>query len=337
MTEEKISDKHDVLYHYTTMEGAREILKNQTLWATHFDDLNDSSELALLTAKLSKMLIPTVKQALKELRAEGNDRHEESVRECGSDNLFARDEVKKISEGLYASAFKGYVNKPHIFKAFITSFCSHTKDTKYIQNHGLLSMWRSYGEKGGVALVMNMAELESCLTQETGDYGYPSITFNEVVYERQFKAFKAEFGEFIELAKEALYESLRSKQGTTRELPLDLIRNYLSCVARYKHQAFSEEREVRIIAMLRNRDPKPSKNDCKTSVRVKSEKKIKGGRRLILFEGERAPRLPIKKIIVGPHTNQKTNFQKIVKIKQATKHLRDVDVFCSETPYRENK
>ena len=70
MSGEKCSDKHDTLYHYTSMDGCRGIIETQTLWATHYQHLNDSSELKRFAATLPTFLVPIVKRVIKGHRAE---------------------------------------------------------------------------------------------------------------------------------------------------------------------------------------------------------------------------------------------------------------------------
>lgn len=53
----EIAKKHPYLYHYTTLEGLKGILETQTLWATHFEFLNDSSELSTFKDILSNALM----------------------------------------------------------------------------------------------------------------------------------------------------------------------------------------------------------------------------------------------------------------------------------------
>jgi hypothetical protein len=56
---------HPELHHYTTFAGLKGIAESNTLWATHFLDLNDSREVFLLeeplTEVLSKLFIETLR------------------------------------------------------------------------------------------------------------------------------------------------------------------------------------------------------------------------------------------------------------------------------------
>jgi len=330
MSKEKCSDKHDTLYHYTTMDGFRGIMKTQTLWATHYQHLNDTSELARLTPVLTDLLVPTVKRFTKELRAKVSNRVKVIIRKHGSRDAFARHEARTMSNLFYEGAFTPIQGNKHpLFEPFITSFCTHLDD-EYTSKHGLLSMWRSYGLGGGVALVMDTAKLENYLFREAENFGYSDLSLSDVIYEGDSKGFFLEFGAFIKLAKEKMYEHF-----TVSDIDYDdFLPLYLSCVSRFKHQAFKEEREVRIVAMPWTKlsvEGLPGEDK-----KFKPELTCNGNvRRLALFDGEKAKaQLPIKNIIVGPHREQEKRFE---EIKRATKHLPDVEVTRSETPYIESK
>ena len=45
MVDEAFFQSHPKLFHYTSVDAFRNILKTQTLWASHYKTLNDKSEL----------------------------------------------------------------------------------------------------------------------------------------------------------------------------------------------------------------------------------------------------------------------------------------------------
>ncbi len=65
-------EKHPELHHYTSIAGLEGILASRTLWATHFQELNDSSEVIHLqkplTSAITQFAIPSVRQILRENR-----------------------------------------------------------------------------------------------------------------------------------------------------------------------------------------------------------------------------------------------------------------------------
>jgi hypothetical protein len=327
MSDEKCSDKHDVLYHYTTMNGFRGIVDTQTLWATHYKHLNDSSELSRLTAILPDFLVPTVKRVIKEFRAEGIS-VKQAIHEAGSRHELARHEAIALSNLFFEAAFTPINDsKLPMFEPFITSFCSHLEDDEYTRDNGLLSMWRSYGSDGGVALVMDAAILENCLARENNEYDHSFLSIGDVVYEGDSDAFRSEFGDLIKEVQKKTYSHLKGENANFG----GILGPFLSSVARLKHQAFKEEREVRIITMPWNE--RIQGHERSKDAKLKSElcRPGKNGtiRFLALFDCEQVPRLPIRKIIVGPHREQLERYEEIIRV---TRHLEHIDVTCSETP-----
>ncbi len=60
-TQLTIADKeflssHPELHHYTTFAGLEGIVRSNTIWASHFSDLNDATEVILLREPLVRAL-----------------------------------------------------------------------------------------------------------------------------------------------------------------------------------------------------------------------------------------------------------------------------------------
>ena len=53
---------HPELYHYTNLDGLKGILSTKSLWATHFANLNDSTEVTLLEAQLSAAVAAGIRE-----------------------------------------------------------------------------------------------------------------------------------------------------------------------------------------------------------------------------------------------------------------------------------
>ena len=330
MSGEKCSDKHDTLYHYTSMDGFRGIIETQTLWATHYQHLNDSSELKRFAATLPTFLVPIIKRVIKGHMAEGLPT-KRMIRQFGSRDDLAQHEAKALSNAFFEAAFTPVGdNTVPMFEPFITSFCSHLDDDNYTREHGLLSMWHSYGADGGIALVFDTAALEDCLCREAGEYGHSILNIGDIVYEGDDKAFLEEFGDLIEVAKDKTYQHFRGEDADFN----DFLEPFLGSVARLKHRAFKEEREVRIVSMPWNE--RTQNHEQRASKKAKLEMVRQGRygpiRYLALFDGESVPRVPIRKIIVGPHSEQQKRFE---EIREAVKYLGEVEVTCSETPFIE--
>ena len=66
------------------------------------------------------------------------------------------------------------------------------------------------------------------------------------------------------------------------------------------------------------------------SRKKKSPIVINGSRSIELFDGEAVPRLPIERIIIGPHKDQQQRYNEIGK---KLKNRPDIKIDCSKTPY----
>lgn len=60
-------EKHPLLYHYTTTSGLLGIWESQSLWATHFRSLNDTSEIHLMERRLVDLVRPGAVEAVRRL------------------------------------------------------------------------------------------------------------------------------------------------------------------------------------------------------------------------------------------------------------------------------
>ena len=111
------------LYHYTDLSACENILKSQTFRATHYKNLNDSTELKY------------VKELMKEFLAENT-----AGKHGGIDHF-----IEKVIYGRYME------------KSYISSFCTHSQHGKYIMENGLLSMWKGSGKSNSrIELLFSM-------------------------------------------------------------------------------------------------------------------------------------------------------------------------------------
>ncbi len=148
------------LYHYTNWEGLLGILDSQLLWATHFRFLNDYSEIKLFVeTKLPNILYPIVLRESQSFLEKNLDKKERFEQEAHALELVVRDEISKFIKRLYDS-FEEQI--------YISSFCPEIEDKekKGVNENGLLSQWRSYGQDGGFAIVFDADSLKQRLDQE---------------------------------------------------------------------------------------------------------------------------------------------------------------------------
>ncbi len=287
----KTSEVYKHLYHYTDWRGLLGILDSQSLWATHFRLLNDYSELRLfLETKLPDILYPLALKESRKFLEENPDRKDQFEQEGHVLELVVQKEVSKIIQILYDS-FEEQI--------YITSFCGEAEDEE-INKNGLLSQWRGYGQGGGFALVFDTALIEERLNQEGECFACRGFSA-PVVYSHQQERYETELSDSIQEIAGFVQKGFKCHLNDN-EPPDGDPGPLLECMARYKHRGFFEENEVRIAfwrlpeEMRNGKPPKPVEYRERNGEQVPY---------IELFKMEDA-KLPIKKIIVGPHREKES-------------------------------
>ncbi len=205
-------DQHKIRFvQYTSADSAMSIIQNKEIWLRNVQCMNDYSEVnhginCFLTAYHNK-------------------------------NEGAR--FQTVMEEL----FPGIINE---ISTLFDSWLPHLRMSTYIacisehpieeDKYGRLSMWRAYGGKCSVALVMNSAAIRS-ETDIFAAYTHP------VAYQdpEQFSVMFGELADRIEKGKDFI--STLEKQPVIGYL-FELFKTYALCV---KHPGFLEEREWRVV------------------------------------------------------------------------------------------
>jgi hypothetical protein len=328
----KVSQLHPRLYHYTNQRGLDGILDSQSLWATHFTSLNDSSEMNHMRATFVSHVRPTAKDVVSSLYRESSA-FKRAIQRKGGIGTFADQVAKTFVDIFYDVTFgtRETTIGPY-FDPFIVSFCSHDyAGEDYERENGLLSQWRGYGGDGGYAIVFDTRKLEDILNRESQDYWHTGAYIGDVVYEGDNAGFSEEFSELLKLSKKNLPLQVRGKDWTPGEMYMP----FVDSVSRFKHRGFREEREVRMLFSplpSKLRDATADADPSFDSSRKKSKKILRmgaGPRNYIkLFADDPEP-LPIVEIIVGPHPEKEARAASLSrKLKETS-----VAVRCSDTPY----
>jgi len=157
------------LHHYTSYAGLSGILESQTIWATHFFHLNDSSEVSLLRDPLTVAVKRRFVRALID-RQRTSVRLRMFLRKHGSALRVAEGDADRLVQILYEKIFGGGLAVP-----FIASFCSHVNDQPYEKENGLLSQWRGYGKDGGFCIVFDTTAFVTILEAEFNAYNWTHL------------------------------------------------------------------------------------------------------------------------------------------------------------------
>jgi len=287
-------EKANIIYHYTDGPGLLGILKDQTLWATHFRYLNDKTELELF----KKMLL----DALRNKQVSHK-----------SHNKIDFDRFKEYIETVSGLVFDE--KSRNLCDIFLCSFCFHDSRSKDI---GLLSQWRGYGKDGGYAIGFDYNYLNDLKEAERKKYNFDFASLDSVTY-WDGKNIPEEQKENIDF----IFTSYMNGHinGRIREAS----KRYLRCMSHLKHGSFNEENECRLAFGF---SPSTSKEIKYRNYRGTLIPYIE------LFKKEEGDirNLPIGKIIIGPSPDADLR-KKAIELLLFTKKI-IADVVISSIPYR---
>lgn len=333
MTE--IYDAHAELHHYTNLSGVRGILESQLLWATHYSALNDQTEVRHLRAPLEAIVFRIVNNELRQ-RCNASFSFKRQVDKFGGLAAQSRKVANHIVDILYGITLEKHDEGDALAEPYILSFCAHSKDEQYFRKHGLLSQWRAYGTSGRFALVFDTKELLQIMKGEGDAFHYNHMAISDVVYDNQKEAFEEEFSDLRSSLQIFYAENLIEDRNN---FETNLFTPFFGAITRFKHHAFLEEREVRMVAspvteglleMAIKTGEISEKTHRKSIKEIHSHDKSGAKVQFIkLNEFSGASPLPIKRIIVGPQKNQDEQVNTILELVGKTR----IPIFRSETPY----
>lgn len=208
---QRIGKKSRFAY-YTNAETARRILANEEIWMRDTYDMNDAMEI-----------------------------------EYGFDCLhtaFDDDALKSrfmtvlddCAEGLADEILQRFDSwSPHLkTHTFIACVSKHRSRENH---HGRLSMWRAYGGRSGVALILNAEAMLKISSRALGAYSSPVGYMTAAQVRKELRAVVRN----MEDARELLCSLGRER---VRDNVLSMLHYAVLCI---KHPGFHEEREWRII------------------------------------------------------------------------------------------
>jgi len=332
MTYTRLSEVHPELFHYTSADGLFSILQTQYLRATDWRHLNDFDELMHFSEELPHLIMPELVQRATE-NASKNSETKQWLTDHGGIDAYCSKQANYLAEKIYKSLRLNDANEG-LFEFYVTSFCTPDGAFAEVRNHGLLSQWRYYGQKGGYALVFDTTELEHLMKLEHSHWSC-RLSCGEVGYSSDSPEALAKRIESLP----AFLEAFKSCQFDSQEACEPLLEPLLDCCIHYKHWAFAEEKEVRVVAVLNSQRMLQEHEVAGTPVVERKRHHFDRDECQVpclhLFEGlevNRACLLPIRRIIVGPGPSQKQNETKLTGFLQNAGY--DIEVTCSRIPIR---
>lgn len=336
----EIWQEHEVLYHYTSEEALKSILRSQTLWATHYKFLNDPTEIEQMKNVLVAIVTPEIKQAIR-IQQRRSLAARLRIKKSGGLNVVAATQSEEIIDVLYRVTFGENTGGDSFAEPYIVSFCSHDNDRPYTQENGLLSQWRGYGRDSGCAIIFDCKRLAEVLKDKEDENYYSSGSIGDVVYEGNDERFQDEFSSFLEELQKYIKGVFTDGEEDLR----NLFPEFINSASRFKHQAFEEEREVRIISspMTKRLLERLKQSDPDAEIQDKPLKKIYRRKHpenknawvpyIKLFESIDDELLPIRKIIIGPGRDQSYVEQRTRILVAEIYGESKVEIQSSKTPF----
>jgi hypothetical protein len=303
----KSFERHPSVFHYTDGAGLFGILNEGKIWATHFNGLNDSSEI-----RISKGYFVEAFQDVG-VRLESQKKYQ-----------IAPDGPDQAVETLYKTAFGP---SDAIGQPFVVSFCGAPED-EYTFENGLLNMWQAYGPGGGFALQFDtktVHDLASTFFKKSAAYA----SLGTVTYGPDTEDWAGRWKQ-IQNVSELIFPATIESQitGTDLVTPLGtkVWTDFVQICMHVKHRAFVVEKEVRL-GVLRLDVAEPGQLEMEIHFRPSASGPVAFVK---LFEGKEVLQA-LRRVIVGPHP-QSIKRAELVEFYCRSNGL-DVEVTRSDIPF----
>jgi hypothetical protein len=280
-------DQEDRVFHYTTSAGLCGIIETNCLWASHWQVLNDNSELVHAKSMLEARLSASLKADLSRLNRHSNGQENERVAEKTS-KLRVNDLYTGLLENWQAFVLSGFSCRPSENEA-VNEF-----------SDGALPHWAFYGQKGGFALRINPRILWDAMNAEFADYRDVTIGLYKIDYttgpnppEPQLEAYKT----IEEYYSGALNAGLSGKHYDRDVVPV--ISQFFRIVSFSKNPFFKWEREARLAVLRPGPTDSPIDGSCPAVSLRTSGDRVVPYIKLLAGKLFTTPGL-IERIIVGP-------------------------------------
>lgn len=328
--EPKVSEACSELYHYTDWHGLEGIWQSGVLWATRYDCLNDTAEVEHLRDMLTLSVEYRLRTALLEKR-KSSVKYQLELSKAGGAAKVARETAINIVAALYQTTFDLKLRDHTFAIPHVVSFCTHGQDHEYERKNGLLSQWRAYGGSEKYALVFDTKKLEHRLDEESKQHPYSALHFSDVIYNDESLDFEETFSELIDQIAQPYLEQEGAGIGA-------VFTPFVRAATRVKHRGFREEREFRIVACPQFQDflewitPKTGEKIPENQKPKEAHVRTRHGGEKVhfikLFDNLKPRKLPITRIIVGPHRGQDALYRKVASLTGGS-----IRIVRSETPY----
>lgn len=283
---------HPELFHYTRWPGFEAIIRSNTFWATHFLDLPDEHKLTVLKPLLLEMLAALFDDEVATRNRPTRNRY----RHRGG----AMPHAERFLASLFRSTFEK--NDPsRAVDAFTTSFSTHSADSDFERENGLLSQWTRYAPDG-FCIVLDTTAMCGLLGSEFDTRDFTHLNLEATRYAMGDIPLREHFTDLEPALRSAIEQHFRDDPNPEMGM-IEFLRS-----ATLLHVDFKEEREVRIVAIpgAPAYQKQAAKEHADYVVKPLPIIDPDPKRHITIFR-EAGVTLPIKRVIVGPSVHQAEN------------------------------
>ena len=338
--ERPVSEEIPELFHYTSIAALSKIIQSQTLRATRTTHLNDSTETELIWPRITPIVVNYYRKELDALAPYDNALKIFIDRNGGAAQVAQFYGARNV--GTVRAQMLGDTKEPTRAPVFVVSFSTHSGDSEsdeYHRRHGMLSQWRGYCDDDGVAIVFDTSGIEKIPQDEEERFECWPMSLSTVVYDSKDLRLEKRFDTLFEAWGHFLRKIIETKGDEPNQVELDasaiLTEEIGLAFARFKHAAFHEENECRIVVGVTPESISIEEATAHQHRRSKALKTIhyrssrSGSIPYIELFKESDDSLPITRIIVGPSRNQQANLETV----QGLARTIGIEVTASETPF----
>ena len=242
--------------------------------------------------------------------------------------------VDHIIDPPYNTSFEGSGGVIAMLEPHVTSFCYVDGEfAEYEKCNGLLSQWRGYGAESGYAIEFDTQRLNALVVQEEDNFHYGWKAFDEVIYDRGVDDLATKFPLLVNAIELNAPKILKQEYES---VPL-LFGPLVDAATRFKHPGFREENEVRMVfspisqeVLERHHENDATSGDRERHKQTKTPHFSESNKQFIKLFDSGGEKLPIRKIIVGPHKDKIQRKENLLRFLRGNRI--DIEVVCSETP-----
>jgi len=278
-----------VLSHYASERGLIGIVRSQALFATNFLDLNDSSEFFYA---LRIIVEESVQKALQLIPEEIRGPLREDF------------DLEKSMEEYLQQIRANIADSDGYDSLYVTSFAVGRSDDE--NQRGILTLWDRYTSFQGYCLQFDEADLRRKLRTEIETHSYSMIDLFDVKYgvDKSSDQFQNLVTRFSTILRLQLCHHLNDYRAAPDDAELVLesvfLKELFHFCATHKDPAFSDEREVRILAFPHGRAQSRPFQGLQTSKTIHRRGNVENGARYIVIGESVLPGIIPNKIVIGP-------------------------------------